>query len=122
VTDVGESCDDGNTVGGDGCSAICELESCGNGVLDVGEGCDDGNTAGGDGCSAICQVEVCGNGVLDPGEDCDDGNTADGDGCSAVCTGELPVPVLGPWAALMLGLLLLAIGGVMVSRRGDRVA
>jgi cysteine-rich repeat protein len=26
VLDAGESCDDGNTVGGDGCSATCETE------------------------------------------------------------------------------------------------
>lgn len=40
---MGESCEDGNTVNGDGCSAICQLEYCGNAILDVGEECDDGN-------------------------------------------------------------------------------
>jgi cysteine-rich repeat protein len=52
----GEECDDGNAVGGDGCSATCETE-CGNGRIDAGEGCDDGNTDAGDGCSPICQRE-----------------------------------------------------------------
>ena len=52
----GEECDDGNVTGGDGCSAICEVE-CGNGALDQGEGCDDGNTIDGDGCSSKCQIE-----------------------------------------------------------------
>jgi cysteine-rich repeat protein len=52
----GEQCDDGNTTGGDGCSAICAGE-CGNHAIDPGEGCDDGNTFDGDGCSSICQIE-----------------------------------------------------------------
>jgi len=52
-----ETCDDGNTVGGDGCSATCQDEACGNGVVDVGESCDDGNTVSGDGCDASCALE-----------------------------------------------------------------
>jgi len=84
-----EECDDGNTVGGDGCSPVCMFEECGNGVLDPGEMCDDGNTVDGDGCSAVCTLEECGNNILDPGEECDDGNTVGGDGCSAICTTEL---------------------------------
>ncbi len=31
VVETGESCDDGNTVGGDGCSAYCSVESAGGG-------------------------------------------------------------------------------------------
>jgi cysteine-rich repeat protein len=86
IVDPPEVCDDGNTVGGDGCSATCNsTEICGNDVLDPGEVCDDGNTFGGDGCSATCQYEICGNGFLDPSEVCDDGNTFGGDGCSATC-------------------------------------
>ena len=69
--DEGEVCDDGNTVGGDGCEANCtaitpgwvcptkvlcrELE-CGNGKLSAGENCDDGNFESGDGCFN-CLVE-----------------------------------------------------------------
>ncbi|MGD2063105.1 MAG: DUF4215 domain-containing protein [Nitrospirota bacterium] len=88
VVDPGEACDDGNIVGGDGCSGYCFVEAfCGDGTVDTGEGCDDGNNVGGDGCSALCQVEaICGDGNLDLGEECDDGNNLDGDGCSAVCT------------------------------------
>jgi cysteine-rich repeat protein len=56
----GEECDDGNTTGGDGCSATCETEVCGDGKVDEGEECDDGNTADGDGCSATCTVEPAG--------------------------------------------------------------
>ena len=84
-----EECDDGNTTGGDGCSASCTVEICGNGIVDVGEQCDDGNIESGDGCTAACRDEICGNGVRDVGEDCDDGNTTGGDGCSASCTEEI---------------------------------
>jgi len=84
--DLGEQCDDGNTVDGDGCSSECILEKCGDGELDTGEECDDGNTQSGDGCSAECTVEhTCGNGIEEEGEECDDGNTIDGDGCSSEC-------------------------------------
>ena len=91
VLDPGEVCDDGNTVGGDSCSADCTSdETCGNGIVDLaaGELCDDGNTLGGDNCSADCKSdETCGNGVVDTdrGETCDDGNTTSGDMCSANC-------------------------------------
>lgn len=70
----GEACDDGNTSGGDGCSAdcadvedgwICSLSgdcslapACGDGELDPGEDCDDGNESGSDGCSPMCDVET----------------------------------------------------------------
>ncbi|MBI5487192.1 MAG: hypothetical protein HY905_07650 [Deltaproteobacteria bacterium] len=40
-SELGEVCDDGNTDGGDGCSADCTSdESCGNGIVDPGEACD----------------------------------------------------------------------------------
>ena len=114
----GETCDDGNTSAGDGCSDTCMVEPgwfcfsqpsictqivCGDGVVHPGEACDDGNTASGDGCSASCAVEAgytcagspsiclpieCGNGVVQPGEQCDDGNTAGGDCCGPECTAE----------------------------------
>jgi len=90
---LGESCDDGNTEDGDGCSSTCQIEPqpCGDGVLDETEQCDDGNTADGDGCSSTCEVEpqsTCGDGLVDETEQCDDGNTADGDGCSSTCEVE----------------------------------
>src|SRR5262249_31354352 len=59
VTDPGEDCDDHNTNGGDGCSALCTAEVCGNGVLDPGEQCDDGNTLAQDGCASDCTIEHC---------------------------------------------------------------
>ncbi len=68
VLDAGEQCDDGNTVGGDGCTEEC--------VVEDGWGCD--------GEPSDCTF-LCGNGVYDAGEQCDDGNDVDGDGCSASC-------------------------------------
>lgn len=56
-----EQCDDGNTAGGDGCSATCQAEVCGNGVLEGAEDCDDGNVVAGDGCSGGCRVEIACN-------------------------------------------------------------
>lgn len=56
---VGEQCDDGNNISGDGCSAFCLLEDvCGDGVVTGGEQCDDANNTPGDGCSAFCQIEI----------------------------------------------------------------
>jgi cysteine-rich repeat protein len=75
-----EQCDDGNTISGDGCSSLCQLEHCGNGRIDAGEQCD-GAPVGGFTCAADCHLEKCGNGVLDPGEECDDGNNSDTDDC-----------------------------------------
>jgi len=90
-----EECDDGNTTNGDGCDAMCRIETsatCGDSNVDrtSGEQCDDGNTTSGDGCDARCQVEapaMCGDGSWDlaAGEECDDGNVLPGDGCSPAC-------------------------------------
>ncbi len=94
IESIGEVCDDGNTLSGDGCSADCDSnETCGNAVLDPGEVCDDGNNVPGDGCSADCgSDETCGNAVLDPGEICDDGNNLPGDSCPANCQFTYPPP------------------------------
>jgi cysteine-rich repeat protein len=86
---VGEECDDGNLVSGDGCSPGCRIQVCGNGRLEDGEECDDDNVASGDGCSQACEVEECGNGRTDFAEECDDGNRNDGDGCSPTCQFEV---------------------------------
>src|SRR5690606_21176993 len=75
-----EFCDDGNDVGGDGCSSACRAElgfdcpggpgapcqrvaRCGDGRVNLAnEQCDDGEgpggPAGGDGCSATCRREA----------------------------------------------------------------
>ena len=86
----GEGCDDGNTVGGDGCSQSCQIEAnwicpdvgkpcqnqavCGNGKLTSNEVCDDGNTISNDGCSSDCQT-------IDPGYIC----PAPGKPCVPLC-------------------------------------
>ena len=51
-----ETCDDGNTISGDGCSSLC-MSECGNGILSANEECDDGNQQSFDGCSAECSIE-----------------------------------------------------------------
>ncbi|HEY3359336.1 MAG TPA: DUF4215 domain-containing protein, partial [Polyangia bacterium] len=84
--DPGEQCDDGNNVGGDGCSSACQNEiepRCGDGYLDLGEECDDGNNVSGDGCSSGCQLETpgCGDGVKSATEECD-GADLDGKSCA----------------------------------------
>ena len=103
-----ETCDDGNTEDGDGCSSNCFWETfCGNGKVEVigyesdgytitGEFCDDGNLIDGDGCSAVCTVEnpLCGNGMIDGGEDCDNGRNMVGQNkntffCSSACKSTL---------------------------------
>ena len=109
TTDEGETCDDGNVVDGDGCSAICTIEEeeeepiCGDGTVDEGETCDDGNTTDGDGCSSSCTTEeeqqpVCGNNTKETGQECDgtDGVT-EGYTCSDTCTldPEVVVTVCG---------------------------
>ncbi|MEK6853238.1 MAG: DUF4215 domain-containing protein [Nanoarchaeota archaeon] len=112
IVESDETCDDGNSVSGDGCSSICvtELVSCGNNIKEGNEECDKIAmplgvgciTLGFDGGSLSCKpdctfdtsqcteqvVAVCGNSVLEVGEQCDDGNIKDNDGCSAVCQME----------------------------------
>ena len=73
----GEQCDDGNDVGGDGCSAECQIET-GYECAVAGQSCEKTPVSG----------ESCGNGQIDDNEDCDDGNTQDGDGCSSTCSIE----------------------------------
>lgn len=69
-----ETCDDGNTANGDGCSASCQLEDHFLCVVD--------------GTHSVCRPILCGNGKLDINETCDDGNRASGDGCSTSCLRE----------------------------------
>jgi cysteine-rich repeat protein len=109
-----ETCDDGGTTPGDGCSPTCTVEpgytctgqpssctpTCGDGIAIGTETCDDGGTSPGDGCSATCTVEpgytctgqpsacttFCGDGITAGDEDCDDMNAVNGDGCDTNCT------------------------------------
>jgi fibro-slime domain-containing protein len=117
IVNTGEACDDGDAMGGDGCSSTCTVETdytcvglgpsicvkpvCGNGTVESGELCDDGNATAADGCNA-CKITngwacpspgapcipKCGDGVLVAGEACDDGNKVSGDGCNTGCRVE----------------------------------
>ncbi|MFT3697631.1 MAG: DUF4215 domain-containing protein [Kofleriaceae bacterium] len=111
--ELGETCDDGNTMATDGCDAACQIETgysctgtpsvcvllCGNGMIDDDEDCDDGNTMANDGCDATCHTEngwdcgfdepsvctnTCGDGILDYYEECDVGTATDPH-CNANC-------------------------------------
>jgi cysteine-rich repeat protein len=76
--DPGEACDDGNTLGADGCTADCsKVEECGDGVRDDGEDCDDGNVDDGDTCESDCTLPTCENGVFDSGQVCYEGTVFD---------------------------------------------
>jgi cysteine-rich repeat protein len=45
VVQLGEECDDGDLVGGDGCEADCTITPvCGDGSIQSGEECDDNNS------------------------------------------------------------------------------
>ena len=93
VVERSEQCDDGNTVNGDGCSRLCQIEanwdcptegkpctyfgSCGSGVLTSNKDCDDGNSVGGDGCSSDCKTVETGYICRVPGKPC---STRCGDG------------------------------------------
>jgi cysteine-rich repeat protein len=93
--ELGEQCDDGNVLSGDGCSSLCTIEGkCGNGTLDSGEECDTAITTtqcgGKAACGSFCYCNnYCGDGRIGGTEQCDDGNNAAGDGCRADCTAEV---------------------------------
>jgi fibro-slime domain-containing protein len=115
VVEKGETCDDGNASGGDGCSSTCQLESgwkcptpkaacvaarCGDGILAGSEQCDDGIVDNLHGCSSTCTIEPgaicpangglcvpmkCGDGKVTGTEQCDDGTNDGKHGCSTTC-------------------------------------
>ncbi len=91
VLGVGEACDDGNALPGDGCGPDCKLEqgwacpsgnlpcveACGDGMVVGREVCDDRNRVEDDYCSNDCRrAGRCGDHVVQAGagEDCDDAN------------------------------------------------
>ncbi|MEP6646886.1 MAG: DUF4215 domain-containing protein, partial [Saprospiraceae bacterium] len=102
IVESGESCDDGGTNNGDGCSSTCMVEPgwicagvpsvcapfsiCGNGIIESGESCDDGGTNSGDGCSSACIVEpgwMCAGvpSVCAPQFTCGNGIVESGESC-----------------------------------------
>ena len=86
-----EQCDDMNTTAGDGCSATCQIETCGNGVTEAinGEQCDDGNLMDLDACRNTCQFPRCGDGVASASETCDT------NGNSQTCNLDCSAPACG---------------------------
>lgn len=74
--DAGEMCDDGDSAGGDGCSATCEIEP---GFTCVGEpsSCGRMNDFDGDGVPDAMDADADGDGIADADEGSDD---LDGDG------------------------------------------
>jgi cysteine-rich repeat protein len=82
ILDPGEACDDGNTAGGDCCSATCTAEPDGG-------SCDDGEICtGGDQCAA----GVCAGSPVVDGTPCDDGSECTADGCQAGSCVGVPEP------------------------------
>ncbi|MET0405469.1 MAG: DUF4215 domain-containing protein, partial [Cystobacter sp.] len=71
---LGEVCDDGNTLSGDGCSSTCK-------AIEPGYGCD---VPG----AACTRLVGCGDGKVEGDETCDDRNRVSGDGCSSECKTE----------------------------------
>lgn len=71
MLEVGEGCDDGNTISNDGCSATCLLEvgqTCNddtNGAVD-NAGCESGVCDSSGGLPGTCEAALtCGNSVLE---------------------------------------------------------
>jgi len=59
IVELGETCDDGNTINTDACTNVCANAICGDNAIRTGiETCDDGNTVNGDGCSSSCLLET----------------------------------------------------------------
>jgi cysteine-rich repeat protein len=89
IVGLDETCDDGNQLAGDYCSADCltVIGSCGDGTRQDNEICEDANTQDDDYCSADCLTVtgLCGDNIQQGNEACDDGNTQEGDYCAADC-------------------------------------
>ncbi|MGB5375694.1 MAG: leucine-rich repeat domain-containing protein [Polyangiales bacterium] len=87
AVEVGEGCDDGNAVAGDGCGPECLFELGAGPCTDNGQ-CESTicDALGGNTCEP---VNTCGNGTIETAEMCDDGNTAPGDSCDPQCLLEL---------------------------------
>jgi cysteine-rich repeat protein len=122
--DAPEQCDDGNTVGGDCCSATCQnVIVCGDSVMCAPETCDDGNTVSGDGCSSTCQIEVpyCGDNLINqPSEVCDGTATPlcpSGSYCASNCLCVEGIPAVSEWGLAVLLLIGLVSGTILFGRR-----
>jgi len=91
IVETGETCDDGNMVGSDGCSAACQDEGCVNGTAPPGYPavalCDDGNGCTVDTCDTVahsCTHELS----------CDDGISCTVDTCVSMQCQHVPTDSL----------------------------
>lgn len=89
INQAGEVCDDGNALGGDGCTAICDQ-------IEVGFACPTPGLA--------CQSNVrCGDSLVGGTETCDFGARGPNEACNAACQlqpgWDCPVPGLACFAA-----------------------
>ena len=84
-----EECDDGKNIDGDGCSAYCIVEFCGDSIIQtgLGETCDPPGFPSGQPTECRVNCTYCGDGLLDLGEQCDEGanNGQPGSGCELNC-------------------------------------
>ena len=78
ILDLGEECDDGNSINTDSCLRTCTLAFCGDNHVWRTEGgtekCDMGGENSDtipDACRTDCTLPICGDGVVDSGEECD---------------------------------------------------
>jgi cysteine-rich repeat protein len=120
ILDPGEGCDDGDTANGDGCSAVCAVESCFTCTGPVGFTSTCQAVSAGTPCDADangCTVDVC-----DGSQQCNQSSVitscTNGDdccpgGCTFATDDDCPAPVM-PWAS-SAGLLLLAAALVLVA-------
>jgi cysteine-rich repeat protein len=93
-----ETCDDGNSSSGDGCSSTCTVEQafacsspgqpCAAVTCGAGTSCDAGSCPG----PASCGVGFCGDGFVQPGELCDLGE-GNNDGAYDRCNPDCTLPV-----------------------------
>ena len=82
VVEAGETCDDGNTVNGDGCSATCQVETCTSSAQ-----CNDSNP---------CTTDACVGGVCThTAVNCNDNNPCTTDGCDAMNGACYHTPIAG---------------------------
>lgn len=86
IVESPETCDDGNTTSGDGCSSTC--------VIEVGYTCPKPGAR----CTLI---QYCGDGTLNGVEQCDDGNRTPGDCCDGNCQREPNCTCITPTPALV---------------------
>jgi cysteine-rich repeat protein len=93
VKEIGEDCDDGNLINGDGCSNTCLNEgsvpgqsTCGDGAIGLGEECEPSSSSYCDTSTCLwtgnsnVNLDICGNGIVESTEECD----PFGSGCSPV--------------------------------------